>query len=45
MNAWINIDVPPDDREIIAINKMEATLEDVPEQVCKVRELITRFEG
>ncbi len=44
MNAWINIDVSPDDQEIIAINQMELALGNVPKQIYKVRELITRFE-
>lgn len=44
MNAWINIDASPDDQEILAVNRLESSLENIPKQVHKVRELITRFE-
>jgi hypothetical protein len=44
MNAWINIEVSPDDQEIVAIDRMEQALGNVPKQIYKVRELITRFE-
>ncbi len=44
MNSWRNIEVSLDDKEIIAINKMELTLGNVPKQAYQVRRLITRFE-
>ena len=44
MDQWINIEVAPDDEEILALNQFELQLKNMPEQVYKVRELITRFE-
>ena len=44
MSAWSNIEVPPGDAEITGINKLEEAIGNYPEQVRKVRELITRFE-
>jgi hypothetical protein len=44
MNAWANIGISSDDPEIIEINRFEKTLGAIPPSVCKIRELITRFE-
>ena len=44
MNAWSNIEISPQDSEIIEIDKIERILGDIPENVQKIRELITRFE-
>ena len=44
MNAWSNIQISPEDPEIIRINKLENTLGTLPDNVLKIRELITRFE-
>lgn len=44
MNNWSNIQISPEDAEVIAINNLEATLGQPPMKVMKVRELITRFE-
>ena len=45
MNAWINIDVLPNDEEIAAIDQMEQALSNIPKCVHQIRELITRFES
>ena len=39
MNPWINIEVAPDDKEILALNQFELQLGNIPKQVYKVREL------
>ena len=44
MNAWSNIEILPQDSEIIEINKFEKTLGDIPVHDQQIRELITRFE-
>lgn len=44
MNPWCNIEVLSNDQEILAIDQLEQTLNNIPYQVYKVRELITRFE-
>jgi hypothetical protein len=44
MNAWSNIQISPQDPEIIKINNLEKRLGKLPEKVIKIRELITRFE-
>ena len=44
MNAWSNIDVSPNDHEIIETDKLEKTLGVIPSNVRQIRELITRFE-
>ena len=44
MNAWSNIEISPQDFEIIEIDKLEETLGKISENVQKIRELITRFE-
>lgn len=44
MNAWSNIDVSPDNPEIIEIDKFEKTLGVIPSNFRQIRELITRFE-
>jgi len=44
MNAWANIEISPQNSEIIEIDKLEATLGKISENVQKIRELITRFE-
>jgi hypothetical protein len=44
MKPWSNIQVSPDDPEIIKINNLEKKLGDLPDEVKKIRELITRFE-
>jgi hypothetical protein len=45
MNAWINIEVLPNDKEIAAIDQMERALGNIPEHIHQIRELITRFES
>lgn len=44
MSAWSNIQFPPGDVEISAIDELEKALGAYPENVRQVRELITRFE-
>lgn len=44
MNAWSNIQISPQDPEIIKINNLEKRLGKLPDKVNKIRELITRFE-
>jgi len=44
MSYWSNIEVSPQDPEIIEINKFEKSLGELSEDVQKVRELIRRFE-
>jgi len=44
MDPWSNIETSVRDKEIAKINKLEATLGDIPLSVQKIRELITRFE-
>lgn len=44
MNAWSNIEISPGDPEIAKINTLEKKLGKLPDNVKKVRELITRFE-
>lgn len=44
MSAWSNIEISPQDSEIIEIDKLEETLGKISENVEKIRELITRFE-
>jgi hypothetical protein len=44
MNSWSNIEVHSADPEIIEIDKFEKTLGDLPLNIKKIRELITRFE-
>ena len=44
MNAWSNIEVSPEDLELIAINNFEKKLGKLPDQVNKIRALITRLE-
>ena len=44
MSYWSNIEISPKDSEIIAINKFEKSLGELPDNVQKVRELIRRFE-
>lgn len=44
MDSWSNIEVLPDDPEITAIDKMEQSLGELPSNVRRVRELITRIE-
>jgi hypothetical protein len=44
MNAWANIEISPQDSEIIEIDKLEKILGKISENVQKIRELITRFE-
>jgi len=44
MSSWSNIEVLPDDPEIIQINSFEKTCQPIPPNVEKIRELITRFE-
>ena len=45
MNAWINIEVLPNDEEIAAIDQMEQALGNIPKRIHQIRELITRFES
>jgi len=44
MDYWQNIEIPPNDPEIIRINEMERKFGKLPKSVYKVRELITRHE-
>ena len=44
MSAWSNIEISPQDFEIIEIDTFEETLGKISENVQKIRELITRFE-
>ena len=44
MNAWANIEISPQNSEIIEIDKFEDTLEKISGNAEKIRELITRFE-
>ncbi len=44
MNAWINIEVSPYDKEITVIDRLEEDLGNIPGHVRQIRELITRFE-
>ena len=44
MSYWSNIEISPQDSEIIEIDKLEKTLGKISENVHKIRELITRFE-
>ncbi len=44
MKAWSNIQISPQDPEIVKINHLEKTLGDLPDKVYKIRDLITRFE-
>jgi len=44
MNYWSNIEILPQDSEIIEINEFEETLGELSENVQKIRELIRRFE-
>lgn len=44
MSAWSNIDISDKDAEIVCINRLEEALENYPESVRQIRELITRFE-
>ncbi len=45
MKAWSNIEISPQDPEIIRINELEKGLGELSEKVIEVRELITRFEA
>jgi len=44
MNVWSNIEVLPEDPEILKIDKFEKTLGNIPSNVRHIRELITGFE-
>ena len=44
MEAWSNIEVSPEDPEIIQINDLESKLGRLPDKARKIRELITGFE-
>jgi len=44
MNYWSNIEISPQDSEIVEINKFEKTFGGISENVQKIRELIRRFE-
>lgn len=44
MKAWSNIQISPQDPEIVKINNIEKKLGELPDKVHKIRELITRFE-
>ncbi len=41
---WAKIEIPPQDSEIIKIDEFEKRLGELPENVNRIRELITRFE-
>ncbi len=44
MSEWSNIDISPNNPEIIEIDKFKKTLGVIPSNVRQIRELITRFE-
>ena len=44
MNSWSNIQISPQDPEIVKINNFEKKLGKLPNKVRQIRELITRFE-
>jgi hypothetical protein len=44
MKAWSNIQISPQDPEIVKINNLEKKLGELPDKVYKIRELISRFE-
>ncbi|MBI9064505.1 MAG: hypothetical protein JEZ14_21140 [Marinilabiliaceae bacterium] len=44
MNAWSNIEVSNKDPEVMRINQFEKRLGTLPNNICQIRELITRFE-
>jgi hypothetical protein len=44
MKAWSNIEISPQDPEIVKIDKLEKNLGELPEKICRIRELITGFE-
>jgi len=44
MDPWSNIEASAQDTEISEINKLENILDRIPENVRRIRELITRFE-
>jgi hypothetical protein len=44
MKAWSNIQISPQDPEIIKLNNLEKKLGELPDKIYKIRELITRFE-
>ena len=44
MKAWSNIQITPEDPEIITINNFEKSLGELSDNVTGIRELITRFE-
>ena len=44
MQPWSNIEITPQDPEIITINNVEKKLGKLPEEAVKIRELITRLE-
>jgi len=44
MNPWSNIDISPNDPEIIDIDKFEKNIGIIPSNIHQIRELITRFE-
>jgi hypothetical protein len=44
IKAWSNIQISPQDPEIVKINNLEKNLGEMSDKVNKIRELITRFE-
>ncbi|MGD8781427.1 MAG: hypothetical protein PVH88_20985 [Ignavibacteria bacterium] len=44
MSAWSNIEISAEDPEIIAIDKIEKSLGEIPQHILQIRNLITRFE-
>ncbi len=44
MKAWSNIQISPQDPEVIKIDNLEKNLGELSDKVNKIRELITRFE-
>jgi hypothetical protein len=44
MSSWSNIEISPQDSEIVKINELEKKLGELPDKAHKIRELITRFE-
>ena len=44
VEPWSNIQIAPDDPEIVMIDNFEMKLGRLPDRIVKIRELITRFE-
>ena len=44
MDPWSNIEIPPDDPEILQIDKFKASIGKIPPHVYQIRKLISGFE-